>query len=82
MSKTAHRPAENDPSQRGRRLIVRSLVAGTLAALLVFALIQGLRPALFEDRADRVLEQCVKTGLSVFALSLLVSLAGSRKAGT
>jgi len=62
-----------------RRRIVRSLVAGVLAALLVWALIKGAHPAMFEGREDRVLEQCLKTGLAVFAFTLLYALARDQK---
>jgi hypothetical protein len=54
-------------------------VAGVLAALLVWALIKGAQPALFEGREDRVLEQCLKTGLAVFAFTLLYALARDQK---
>ena len=71
---------ETERTHRARRLIVRSIVAGAFAALLMFAGIKSLRPALFEDRSDRVVEQCAKTGLAVFAFTLLITLARTREA--
>ncbi len=58
-----------------RHRIVHSIMAGAIAALVAFAVIKGLRPSMFEDRVDRVVEQCTKTGLAVFALALLLSLS-------
>jgi hypothetical protein len=63
-----------------RRRILRSILAGGVAALLVWATIKGAQPALFEGREDRVLEQCLKTGLAVFAFTLLYTLARDQKA--
>jgi hypothetical protein len=61
------------------RRIVRSLVAGAAVALLTFVLIKATRPSLFEAREDRVYEQCAKTGMAVFAFTLLVLLARDRR---
>jgi hypothetical protein len=67
------------PAHPARRRILRSVGAGALAALLVWALIKGAHPAMFEGREDRVLEQCLKTGLAVFAFTLLYALARDQK---
>lgn len=80
MAKSTKHPDDAAPNPGGWRMIFRAMVAGVVVALVVFALIKGFRPALFEDRADRIVEQCVKTGLSVFAFSLLLSLAAAHRA--
>jgi hypothetical protein len=57
------------------RAIKRSILAGVTVALLTLVIIKATGPSIFEDRADRVYEQCTKTGLAVFSFTLLVALA-------
>ena len=57
------------------RTIIRSILIGVAVALLTFVVIKVSRPSIFEDRADRVYEQCTKTGMAAFAFTLLGSLA-------